>query len=1051
MARSSPAVMTAAPRLRLYLLGSFRVESEKGPIHLPTRKIESLLAFLALHPEAHSREKLAAFFWGDSPDSEARGSLRKALTLLRKHLSTDLVIADRESIQLNPAFPLWVDAIEFENIAHSESAGNSHQPEIENLKSQWDFPSAIALYRGDLLVDFYDDWILAEREHYHELYLNTLLRLVQELRAQSEYDYAIEYAQKVLASDPANERAHQHLMFCFMTTGNRPAALGQYEKCETALREELAVEPTAETTALYHWIKQAPSERKPTEALITNLPIPVSSFIGRKHEIAELKVSLTKTRLLTLTGAGGSGKTRLAIQVATDLIDSFKDGVWWVELAGLMEGSLVPQTVAKALGVIEAPNQPIIETLAQFLRAKQLLLVLDNCEHLILACAQLAESLLQACPNLKILATSRQSLGIMGEVVWQVPTLSVPDPQATSIVQPLTEYESIRLFVERASAVKSDFRLTEHNAMAVAQICQRLDGIPLAIELAAARTKLLTVQHLAERLDRRFSLLTTGSPTALPRQQTLQATLDWSYDLLPQDARILMRRLSVFAGGFTLEAVETICSDEHLNPGAVLELLARLVDRSLVMVDQQGEAERYRMLETIREYGRDKLADAGEVERLRSRHLDYFVELVERAESEWYGPKRLEWFKRLELEHDNLNVALETGLSIQNGIDRGLRLAGALGHFWAWRTHKAEGRYWLDKLLAASRERGSGSAIHRAKMLWAAGILAFERFDDSLARQLLSESAVLCQEVDDQRGLGLALLWLGMVVGGLGDADSRRLIVDESVAVLRKAGDKWGLGYALGHRGAGYTFWRPVPTALRDRASALQDIHESLSLLEELGDRWTIEVPLGGLSRLKMIDGEYAEARALEERCIHIDRELDNQFGIAVRLMNLSEMWRSEGKYREAETLYGQALETWRSCGNEQFVAFTLSNLGAMAVQSGNLARANALLAERLRMEVGRNQWGVREALSICEALISTAAVWVANGQPSSASRLLGAVEARLQEIDVPKAWHGERAEYERTVAAVRSGLDEATFEAAWAEGRAMTMEQAVELALTPL
>ncbi len=1043
MAHSSPAVMTAAPRLRLYLLGSFRVESEKGPLRLPTRKIESLLAFLALHPEAHSREKLAALFWGDSPDSEARGSLRKALTLLRKHLSSDILIADRETVQLNPDISMWVDVLELEKNAHSESVGGSLQSTIENLKSE------IALYRADFLADFYDDWILAEREHYHALYLNTLLRLVQELRAQSEYDHAIEYAQRVLATDPSNERAHQHLMFCFMATGNRPAALEQYEKCERALREDLAVEPSPETAALYHWIKQAPSERKPTEALITNLPIPVSSFIGRKRDIAELKESLPKSRLLTLTGAGGSGKTRLAIQVATDLIDTFRDGVWWVELAGLMQESLIPQTVAKALGVIDVANQPIIETLAHFLRAKQLLLVLDNCEHLVSACAQLAESLLQIGPYLKILATSRQSLGITGEVVWQVPTLSLPDPQAISLVQSLIKYESIRLFVERASAVKSGFKLTEQNAMAVEQICQRLDGIPLAIELAAARTKLLTVQHIAERLDRRFSLLTTGSLTALPRQQTLQATIDWSYDLLPEDARVLMRRLSVFAGGLTQEAAETVCSDEHLKPGAVLDLLARLVDRSLVLVDQQGEAERYRTLETIREYARDKLAEAGEVEQLRSRHLDYFVELVERAESEWYGPKRLEWFKRLELEHDNFNAALETGLSIQDGIDRELRMAGVLGHFWAWGSHKAEGHYWLDKLLAASRERGSGSAIHRAKMLWAAGILAFERFDDSLARQLFEESATLCREVDDQRGLGLALLWLGLVVGLHGE--SGRAIVDESVEILRKAGDKWALAYALGHRGAAYNFRPGRATAVRDRTTALQDIHESLALLEELGDSWTIEVPLGGLSEFKIIDGEFVEARALYKRCIRIDRELDNEFGVAAQSWNLAEICRAECDYAEAEALYAQTLEIWRRCGNKQYATLVLGDLAAVAAQSNNLARAEALLAELMRLELGGNHWSATVASSLCQVLVSTAVVWFASSQPMRAARLLGAAEGSYQEMAISQWWQTRRTEYERTVAAVRARLDEATFATAWAEGRAMTMQQAVELALEPL
>jgi DNA-binding SARP family transcriptional activator len=357
----------------LYLFGTFQIERGSQLIHLLTRKVEILLAYLTLYPEPHAREKLAALFWGDVPDEQARASFRKALTLLRQPLGADIVLADRQTVQLNPDYPLWVDAVEFKQLtlSYQQLAVN------DKLTANTQLLSALDLYRGDLLTDFYDDWLLSLREHYRLVYLEILLRVTQELRTQSEYEHAIEFAQKVLTADPANERAHQHLMFCYLASGNRSAALRQYEECVRLLEQELAVEPMPETTALYHWLKQAPIERAATEALITNLPIPLSSFIGRERETANVKRLLATAdnqesvtdglsssfRLLTLTGPGGSGKTRLAIQAATDLIDAFPDGVWWVELAPLLAGAHLPQAIAKTLGVRETPDEPLTVTL----------------------------------------------------------------------------------------------------------------------------------------------------------------------------------------------------------------------------------------------------------------------------------------------------------------------------------------------------------------------------------------------------------------------------------------------------------------------------------------------------------------------------------------------------------------------------------------------------------------------------------------------------------------------------------------------------------------
>jgi len=396
-------------------------------------------------------------------------------------------------------------------------------------------------------------------------------------------------------------------------------------------------------------------------------PSPVSNKGGRV------------TRLLSLTGAGGAGKTRLALQAAADLIDEFPDGVWFVELAPLTDPGLIPQTVASVLGLREEAGRPVMAMLSDYLRAKTTLLVLDNCEHLIADCAKFADTILHAAPKVKILATSREALGIAGEVVCRVPSLSLPPKDLPGLqdLASLSQYEAVRLFIDRALAVQPDFSVTNTNAPAVAQICHRLDGIPLAIELAAARVKAVSVEQIAARLDDRFRLLTGGSRTALPRQQTLRATIDWSHSLLTEAERVLLRRLSVFAGGWTLDAAQAVCSCDPVCADDVLDLLAHLVDKSLVLFDLGDGQARYRMLETIRQYARDKLLESAEAATVRERHLSYYLKLAQYAEPKLHGPEQFEWLGRLDNEHDNLRAALECSLA-GGQADQGLELASAL-------------------------------------------------------------------------------------------------------------------------------------------------------------------------------------------------------------------------------------------------------------------------------------------------------------------------------------------------------------------------------------
>ncbi|MGE5264534.1 MAG: ATP-binding protein, partial [Acidobacteriota bacterium] len=386
-------------------------------------------------------------------------------------------------------------------------------------------------------------------------------------------------------------------------------------------------------------------------AIPNNLPIQLTSFVGREKEIVQLKHQLTTTRLLTLTGSGGTGKTRLSLQVAAEVLDTFKDGVWFVELAPVADPALLPQTVAFALGVPEQPGRAILDLLIDHVRAKQLLLILDNCEHLIDACAKLVDKLLRAAPDLKIVTSSREDLGIAGETVHRVPSLSVFEPGQAPTLDAILHSECVRLFLERASAVQSSFQLTEKNAPSIAQICRRLDGIPLAVELAAARVKVFSPEQIASRLDNRFGLLTGGSRTALPRQQTLRALIDWSYDLLSEPEKTLLRRLAVFSSGWTFEAAEAVCAGEGIEQANVLDLLSHLVDKSLVVVEESdAEGARYRLLETIRQYARDKLLESGESVRVRDRHLAFYLEFAEHNEPNLFIPDEIEWLDRREPE-----------------------------------------------------------------------------------------------------------------------------------------------------------------------------------------------------------------------------------------------------------------------------------------------------------------------------------------------------------------------------------------------------------------
>ena len=786
-------------KLEVRLLGKFEVSHNGKPIAITSRPAQSLFAYLILNAgTAHRREKLAGLLWPDSLEETARDNLRHALWRVRKALesgaSTRFLRTDDIAIQFDASSDYWLDAAALEQVNENASAD-----ELTKVLSE---------YPGELMPGFYDDWVILEREHLCSIFEHHMARLLALLQEEKRWLDVMDWAERWIKLGQKPETAYRALMSAHAAKGDMSKVAATYERCGKSLRE-FGMEPSEQTRALYESLRAGkdrdgdetidPAAAKKKTSLKTNLPVPITSFIGREKEVEEVVKLLGRNRLVTLSGSGGVGKTRLAIQIANKLAGKFNAGVWWVDLVGLNDPSLVPKTVAQVLDVHEVPNQPILETLIEHLQTKQTLLVLDNCEHLISACAQLVDRLLAGCKNLKILTTSREALDILGETIWPVPSLSLPDTQEILTLKTLKQFESINLFVDRASSVHPKFELSEQNLVSVVQICQRLSGMPLAIELAAARVKMISVEEIERRLDDQFNLLTSGSRTALPRHQTLRATIDWSYELLTEPERILFRRLAVFAGGFKLEAAEAICGQEELKQNEILDLLGRLVDKSLVIVDRASveEGTRFRLLETIRQYAHEKLKTE-EGFRLHDRHLGFFVELVEEAEPHLELAEQGIWLDRLEGEIDNMRAAIDWALD-SGQITFALRMIAGLRRFWLIRNHDYEGFERMTTILSRPDAQQPTSARLKALnayffMLWPHG-----RLID--AQSLIEEALELGVKLKDDWNTAFALLWAGVSATERADYPRAQSYLEKSLEGWRKMGAKGYHAIALNFLG----------------------------------------------------------------------------------------------------------------------------------------------------------------------------------------------------------------------------------------------------------
>ena len=728
------------------------------------------------------------------------------------------------------------------------------------------------------------------------------------------------------------------------------------------------------------------------EATPNNLPQQATNFIGREKELEALKRLLAGTRLLTLTGTGGCGKTRLCLQVAADCLEHYPDGAWLVELASLSDPGLVPQTLASVLGLKEESGKEISQSLIAYLKDKRLLLLLDNCEHLLDGCAQLVDALLRQCPPLKILTSSREALSIGGEQTYRVPSLSLPDPKQAHTPTSVAPFEAVQLFTDRALLARPDFQVTDQNASALASVCFRLDGIPLAIELAAARVRSLSVEEINRKLDERFLLLARGSRTALPRQQTLRSLIDWSYDLLSGREKLTLQRLSVFAGGWTLAAAEQVCAGAGVQDREVFDLLTSLCDKSLVVVEQNDGPSRYRLLETVRQYGHERLFESGGGKAFRERHRDYFVALAEAAAPKLLGADQAEWLYRLEQEHDNLRSALEWSLVVA-GSQEDLRLCAALDRFWSTRGHLAEGREWCARVLA--KEGATRRTLEFTKTLSTAGTLAWHQTDYRVAQALLEESLAISRELGDRGGTASSLNNLGNVAIEQGDYPAARKLYGESLSIRR-----------------------------------------------ELGDRRSIAGVLGNLGIVAYEQGDLTAARALSEEALAISQELGDQGRVADALNILGTVALDLGDTAAARALIEQSLTIGRDLGDRDAIASSLQNLGSVAYLEGDFASARALYQESLS---NRSQLGDR--LGAARALEGLAAVVTARGSALRAARIWGIAERLREEIGSPLS-PAERSRYEQRVTTGRAAVgDNAAFDRAWREGRALSLKQATELA----
>ncbi|ADB50832.1 AfsR/SARP family transcriptional regulator [Conexibacter woesei] len=954
--------------LGIRLLGGFAVRVDGRPVAEEAwrlRRAKSLIKLLALAPERRvHREQAAELLWpGHAPSGNG---LHQVLYTARRAVAADGRAGDRlvlrDDVVALVGDGIWVDVDAFERAAAA----------ARERRSVAAFREALALYAGELLPeDRYEEWTATRRESLRETRLALLVELAQAHADAADTAAAIEALQRAVVDDPLHEAAHRGLMRLFADGGRRQQALAQYQQLRDALRRTLAADPDPETRRLYREILASqhaePAEPPPAAVpppaaaaappsaaaplppaaavapppaaaatppatappparpLRPDLPHQLTSFVGRERELTELEGLLRHTRLLTLTGPGGCGKTRLASALATRRSRDFPDGAFIVELAPIADAALVVEETAAALGVKPRSERDPIDVLGDQIGDAGILLVLDNCEHLIDACATLADRLLRACPNLRVLTTSREQLRVPGEVAWRVPPLSLPEPAEPDLDR-LERSEAIRLFCQRAADAAPGFALTPANAGAVAEICRRLDGMPLALELAAARIAVLSPAQVAERLGDALALLRGGSRAGLTRQQTLRATLAWSYQLLTDPERVLYRRLGVFAGSFGVEAIDGVCADDDGScaGGVPLDLLAQLAGKSLVQVEPAAGRYRYRLLETVRQHAREQLAEAGERGALEAAHRAWYLALAEAADRDRAPEVAAAWpAKRLDAEHDDLRAALAS--AIRDEPPAALRLAGALWWYWMARAHFVEGSRWLDDALAAAPT----PTPERARALWALGGLDVRRRGTIRTVRLGADALEIARRSGDPHAEARALERRGAFAMGGFDWPVADTAFAEGLALADTLGDATvtvaitqAQGALAGCRGE------------TERSRAL--LERSLTLLDEIPEApeplfWALHISPIGLPA-----GPGGAPRFFFEDTFCLFRAVRSRAGAGYVLVNVGETWRADAEYGRAHDAFERALERFRELRDDEGAGVALNALGNLARSTGD-------------------------------------------------------------------------------------------------------------------
>jgi predicted ATPase/DNA-binding SARP family transcriptional activator len=997
-------------RLALHLLGAFEATvDEKTLAGFKTEKARALLIYLATErSRAHRRQSLVGLLWPDYPEKYARANLRQVLTNLRQVLGDNenpmpFILVEGETIQFNPESDFRLDVVDFERLAAVNDVA--------------DLESALALYRGSFLDGFslkdspeFDHWTAVLRERYQRMASVVLGRLGEHCEHSQDYEKALGYARKRLELEPWQEAAHRQLMKLLALNGKRPEALAQYETCRKALKSELGIEPSAETVKLYESIRDSQlPEPWPTKAHPNNLPTQLSRFIGRQQECNQVKGLLSHNRLVTLIGPGGVGKTRVAIKVAEEVLTEYTYGVWYVELAPIADPDLVPQTVSTALGLRIDQGSTIIDLLLQYLKKKNILILLDNCEHLVEPCAVLVNHLVQACSELKFIVSSREALGVPGEAVYRMPSMTLPDIQKQQNKESLMQCEAVELFLDRACGVMPGFEITDSNASVIAQICRRLDGIPLALELAAVRLDMLTPEQLFHRLDHVFRLLSGGARMALPRQQTLRATIDWSYQLLLEQERLLLLRLSVFAGGCTLEGMETICSGNGFDEDEIFELLVSLVNKSLVGVDQsQSQEARYWLLETVRQYAREKLYDSGESASLRDRHLAYCVQFAETGYRMLMTDKRLVWTKRLTMELDNLRAAVDWAYMGGENFESGLRIAAALGfRFMLFQGYLEEAARWIRTGLAAVDSAKIAGLLRVRALIALEWLFRFSHGFTEEGSALLEEAIQLCRNIGSQAKPErvIALGALANYKSGLYDAVP---LWDEALEIAPDLDREYIWIHA--------NLLNEIATkelSLGNLNAACQYAEAELRLFGPEGctDRWSSAFAYNILANCESFQGKKSESRVHRLKALALHQESGDNVGFASAYCGLAIQLIRQREFEIAVYPNDQAMRTWHLVGNERLAACHITFLGIILANIGS----------QLEGQKGK------QCFDQAVALLS-----IADAKYPPDDELLGYYQVT------------NRTEAEHIL---HSHLSSDDYAIAWAEGQSMTLEEGIALA----